>query len=198
MVSIFLPKWLGYYSETPSGQQFYLTYGLTRRCSSESPGCDEFPKYEDCQADNSMFGVSINRVGSSGSDLLANHTISNPIFCSMWRSVGFLISFAVVLEGMTFVAFVVILAGGKQMRETGWKMLTVFLVLIGLVQAGGMGLVSYLFDNDDRFYPGWKLDDSWILCTVSMCLMVVNAVAMYTIARVLPNEGGYELIADHD
>lgn len=59
----------------------------------------------------------------------------------MWRSVGFLISFAVVLEGMTFVAFVVILAGGKQMRETGWKMLTVFLVLIGLVQAGGMGLV---------------------------------------------------------
>ncbi|EZF70315.1 hypothetical protein H105_07374 [Trichophyton soudanense CBS 452.61] len=145
-----------------------------------------------------MFGVSINRVGSSGSDLLANHAISNPIFCSMWRSVGFLISFAVVLEGMTFVAFVVILAGGKQMRETGWKMLTVFLVLIGLVQAGGMGLVSYLFDNDDRFYPGWKLDDSWILCTVSMCLMVVNAVAMYTIARVLPNEGGYELIADHD
>lgn len=59
----------------------------------------------------------------------------------MWRSVGFLISLAVVLEGMTFVAFVVILAGGKQMRETGWKMLTVFLVLIGLVQAGGMGLV---------------------------------------------------------
>lgn len=42
---------------------------------------------------------------------------------------------------MTFVAFVVILAGGKQMRETGWKLLTVFLVLIGLVQAGGMGLV---------------------------------------------------------
>lgn len=57
---------------------------------------------------------------------------------------------------------------------------------------------SYLFDNDDRFYPGWKLDDSWILCTVSMCLILVNAAAMYMVARVLPNEGGYELIADHD
>ncbi|KAK2836924.1 hypothetical protein FQN49_006581, partial [Arthroderma sp. PD_2] len=177
----------------PSGEQFYLTYGLTRRCSSESPACDHFPRYQDCQPDTSVFGSD-----SPGFGSLASYAISNPTFCSMWRSAGFFLSLAVVLEGMTFVAFVVILAGGKQMRETGWRILTIFLVLIGLVQAAGMGLVSYLFDNDDRFYPGWKLDDSWILCTVSMCLVLVNAVAMYMVARVLPNEGGYELIADHD
>jgi hypothetical protein len=59
----------------------------------------------------------------------------------MWRSVGFLMSFAVVLEGMTLIAYLVVLAGGKQKRETGWRILTLFLVLIALVQCASMGLV---------------------------------------------------------
>ncbi|EEP81268.1 conserved hypothetical protein [Uncinocarpus reesii 1704] len=92
-------------------------------------------------------------------------------------------SFAVVLEGMTLITYIVILSGGKQMRETGWKVLTVFLVFITLVQCGAMALVSYLFDNDDRFYPGWKLDTSWILTVVSMCLAGFNAVIIYMTIR---------------
>lgn len=50
-------------------------------------------------------------------------------------------SLAIVLQGMTIMTYVVILAGGKQMRETGWRVLTLFLVLIGLVQCSGMALV---------------------------------------------------------
>lgn len=115
----------------------------------------------------------------------------------MWRSVAFLISFAVVLEGMTLITYIVILAGGKQMRETGWRILTVFLALIALAQCAGMALVSYLYDHDERFYAGWKLDASWIMCVVSMCLAIINAVVIYMTARVLPSEGGYELIADN-
>jgi hypothetical protein len=63
----------------------------------------------------------------------------------MWRSVGFLMSFAVVLEGMTLIAYLVVLGGGKQKRDTGWRILTLFLVLIALVQCASMGLVVGFF-----------------------------------------------------
>lgn len=57
-------------------------------------------------------------------------------------------SFAVVLEGMTIVAFAVLLIGGKQKREQGWGVLTILVALSAFVQALGMALmvmVSRLF-----------------------------------------------------
>lgn len=59
----------------------------------------------------------------------------------MWRSIGFLMSFAVVLDGMTLITYLIILGGGKQKRESGWKLLTLFLLMVGLVQCAAMGLV---------------------------------------------------------
>lgn len=59
----------------------------------------------------------------------------------MWRSVGFLMNFAVVLEGMTIAAFVVLLAGGKQKREQGWGFMATMAALAALVQAVGMSIV---------------------------------------------------------
>lgn len=50
-------------------------------------------------------------------------------------------SFAVVIEGMTFISFVVMIAGGKQKRESGWKILAGLLFLIGVVQCAGMALI---------------------------------------------------------
>ena len=50
-------------------------------------------------------------------------------------------SFAVVLEGMTLVAFIVMLSSGVQKRSSGWKTLTAFLVLVGAVQCTAIGLV---------------------------------------------------------
>lgn len=62
----------------------------------------------------------------------------------MWRSVGFLMSFAVVLEGMTIAAFVVLLVGGKQKREQGWGFMATMAALAALVQAvGGSIVVCY-------------------------------------------------------
>lgn len=53
-------------------------------------------------------------------------------------------SFAVVMEGVTLVAFLVVIAGGKQKREQGWKVLTGMLLLAGMIQCAGMALiVSY-------------------------------------------------------
>lgn len=59
----------------------------------------------------------------------------------MWRSVGFLMSFAVVIEGMTLVAFIVILGGGKQKREQGWKVIGGLLVLSASIQCAGMAII---------------------------------------------------------
>lgn len=52
-------------------------------------------------------------------------------------------SFAAVVELVTLVAYVVVLLGGKQKRETGWKILAFLLVLVGVVQAASMSIVVY-------------------------------------------------------
>lgn len=50
-------------------------------------------------------------------------------------------SFTVVMEGMTLIAFVVLISGGKQMRESGWKILCGLLLLTGCIQSAAMALV---------------------------------------------------------
>ncbi|KAL8932801.1 MAG: hypothetical protein Q9216_006666, partial [Gyalolechia sp. 2 TL-2023] len=170
LASIIVPRWISWDSETPSGQHIHYTYGLHRRCSSLTGTCEYFPHKRDCHGDR--------------------------YFCSMWRSVGFLMSFAVVIEGMTLIAFIVILAGGKQKREQGWKVITGMLVLTALVQCAGMSIIAFLYDNDDRFFPGWKLDSSWVLCTISWSVEIVLAGGIAATALLLPSEGGYELIPD--
>ena len=102
-----------------SGVRIHSTYGLHQLCSSLTKTCEPFPRYEDCQG-------------------------SNRYFCSMWRSVGWMMSFAVVLEGMTLVAYVAILAGGRQKRESGWKVLSFLLMLTAVVQCAGMAIVVRL------------------------------------------------------
>jgi MFS superfamily sulfate permease-like transporter len=50
-------------------------------------------------------------------------------------------SFAAVLELVTLVAYCVVIAGGKQKRETGWKVLCFLLMLVGIVQCASMAIV---------------------------------------------------------
>ena len=138
LTSIIEPRWISWNSETvsslhlphlshgvslkyplqPSGEHIHYTYGLHRRCSSLTGNCVYFPHHEDCHGDR--------------------------YFCSMWRSVGFLMSLAVVIEGMTLITYIVILAGGKQKRESGWKILSGLLVLVGLIQCTSMALMVKL------------------------------------------------------
>ena len=50
-------------------------------------------------------------------------------------------SFAVVLEGMSIVAYLIILGGGKRLRENGWRVLSLLIILSAVVQAAGMSIV---------------------------------------------------------
>lgn len=165
IASIILPRWLSY---SPNDEREY-SYGLHKRCSSVKGTCDSFPQYKDCEGDKWDF-------------------------CSMWRTIGFLMSFAVVLELCTLVSFAVIIMGGIQMRSTGWKVVCSLLLLGGIVQCVVMAIVSFLYDNDDRFFEGWYLDTSFILCTLSWSVLVLASTGIFGCAMYLPEEGGYELI----
>jgi len=103
-------------------------------------------------------------------------------------------TFAAVLELVTLVAYFVVLLGGKQKRETGWKVLVLMLMLVGVVQCASMAIVAYLFDYDDQFSVGWKLDKSWVLCTISWSIAMLSAGFITLSAYIFPSEGGYELI----
>ena len=127
-----------------------------------------------------------------------------------------MMTFAVVIEGMTIVAFAILIGGGKQRREQGWGVMAIFAGLAAFIQIAAMALIvrppkslfrcvanalcpqAYLFENDDRFFVGWYLDKSWVLCTISWSLQAFCALAITLAALVLPSEGGYELILDHD
>ena len=50
-------------------------------------------------------------------------------------------SFAIVMEGMTLIAFLVMIVGGKQKREQGWKVLSGIIAFVGVILATGMSLI---------------------------------------------------------
>lgn len=124
LTSIALPQWLTYssptdYSPNPNrpSAPIKISYGLHKRCSSLSGTCSDFPTFEDCHGSDERY------------------------FCSMWRTVGFLMSFSVVIEFATVVAFAVVLVGGRQYREIGWKMCVGMLSVVAASQCAGMAIV---------------------------------------------------------
>lgn len=50
-------------------------------------------------------------------------------------------SFAVVIEGISVVSYLIILSGGKRLRESGWRALSLMIVLEAVVQAISVSIV---------------------------------------------------------
>jgi len=94
----------------------HYSYGLHKRCSSVTGGCEDFPQYKDCQGHDANF-------------------------CGLWRTVGFLMSFAIIIEMATLIAYAVIILGGKQKRDFGWKVVCSLLALGAMVQCASMAIV---------------------------------------------------------
>ena len=115
IASISMPRWVSY---SPNGERQY-SYGLHTRCSAVTGTCVSFPKSSDCAKD--------------------------PSFCNMWRTVGFLTSFGVVVELCAIVSFIVIISGGVQRRAAGWQVAAGVLSFSAIVQCGGMAIVVCCF-----------------------------------------------------
>jgi hypothetical protein len=56
---------------------------------------------------------------------------------------------------------------------------------------------AYLYNNDNRFFDGWALDKSWVLCTVSWSALVLNAVGVVGAGLFTNSEDDYEPIPDY-
>ena len=50
-------------------------------------------------------------------------------------------TFAVVIEGMTIVAFAILIFGGKQRREQGWGTMAILVALAAFIQVAAMALI---------------------------------------------------------
>ncbi|KAF4550500.1 Hypothetical protein D9617_17g047680 [Elsinoe fawcettii] len=171
LTSMALPIWISYTSPPSSSPStpVRVTYGLHSKCSSLTGGCEPFPTEEDCKGDERAF-------------------------CSLWRTVGFLMNFSVVLELACCVGFIVVLTGGRGKREGGWKMVGGLMGVVALCEVVGMGIVAFLNDHDVRFQIGWALDTSTILCTLSWIVLGLTAAGMALAAYTLPPEDDYEPI----
>ena len=69
-------------------------------------------------------------------------------------------------------------------------------MLAVVAQIGGMGIVGWVFEHDGRFFDGWRLGRSWVLCTVSWVVEVVIAAGIGSASWWMEEEGGYELIPE--
>ncbi|KND86657.1 hypothetical protein TOPH_08705 [Tolypocladium ophioglossoides CBS 100239] len=174
VASIATPNWVSYSVTTAQGETFEKHIGLHKSCSNlDAPACRDFPYAELCQAGEERY------------------------FCSMWRTVGFMASLAAILCLAGLVGFAVILRGGKYKRETGWPFVGGMLSLVAVVEFVMISIVAYLFENDDQFtVPGWNLDFSWYLSTVSAALCLLAAAGLAVSAYLLPPEEGYEFLED--
>lgn len=59
----------------------------------------------------------------------------------MWRTGSFLMSLSVVGALATLVAFAVVLVGGRDKREGGWKMVGGLMTAIAACQCAAMAIV---------------------------------------------------------
>lgn len=117
LTSILSPKWVSYTVSLPSGGTVTDAIGLHRRCTSSTGTCSPFPDEARCEGDGRSF-------------------------CSMWRTAGFLMSFAALAELAAVVGFVITMAGGKVKRQGGgWKILGGMLGLVAAAEFAGMAVV---------------------------------------------------------
>ncbi|KAI1438485.1 hypothetical protein GGR50DRAFT_691347 [Xylaria sp. CBS 124048] len=156
-----------------TGSTFSKYLGLHESCSTVAePSCRPFPNDDECREDKD--------------------------FCALWRTSGFFLSFATIVELATLIAFIVVIKGGKFKREGGWRLISTLLLVDGIVEFAGMGIVTWLFKHDSQFLvPGWSLDYSFYLATTSASVSVVTAVVLAASAYILPPENDYESLEDH-
>lgn len=127
LTSVIRPNWVSYHVDAPpvtTSAVISRSLGLHRSCISTASQttCRAFPTEADCGGG-----------GNNGAD--------GGSFCAMWRTVGWLMNLAAILELISLVGVVVVLAGGKARWEAGWRVLAGLLAVVALVLFSGMAVV---------------------------------------------------------
>ena len=192
-----LPSWVYYvmYPTSPGSDPYWMSLGLHKSCTSDMPDPAVSPA-------SPLFVRSASASTASGTCRSFPHRSwdcgtgpHEQMFCTVWRTIGFLMAIAFVAELVTLAGFVMVIAGGRLKRELGWRVLVPLVEGVAIMQLVAMALVTYLLDHDDRFLvPGWHLGTAWTLCTVSWSLAALTGLGLALAAYVLPPEDGYELL----
>ncbi|CAK7234746.1 hypothetical protein SCUCBS95973_009039 [Sporothrix curviconia] len=191
-----VPNWLYYvmYPTVPGSDPYWMSLGLHKSCTSDLPD----PAVSHASP---LFArsASASAAGSCRSfphrDWDCGTGAHQQMFCSVWRTIGFLMALALVAELVTLAGFVMVLAGGRMKRDFGWRVLVPLIEAVGVMQLVAMALATYVLDHDDRFLvPGWHLGTAWTLCTVSWSVAALTGLGLALAAYVLPPEDGYELL----
>jgi hypothetical protein len=121
ITSILTPRWASYTMTAHTGSTFSRSLGLHQSCAS-SPAADRlscrpFPTdaNDGCLADEGAF-------------------------CTMWRSTGFLMNLAAVAELVTLASFLVVMAGGKARRVSGWRVPSGLMLVVAAVEIAAVAI----------------------------------------------------------
>lgn len=156
LTSILVPHWVTMDVPIHGSDKSYSQHlGLHHYCNTALPDktCRFFPEEEkDCSGDEKYF-------------------------CSMWRTTGFLMSFATVAELATLVCFVVTIGGSADKREYGWKVLCGLLATVSVVQFAAMGLVV----SQMLPVPETCTTSRFCFCDTSALLIMTPCSPFYTI-----------------
>lgn len=203
LTSIALPTWLTWTpppppstAASPASQQqpLHYTYGLHSHCSSLPTAslssssssyahvhahpaaalrCTPFPRARDCR-------------GAAAASL-----------CAQWRTAGFAQSLAVVLELAGAVAAAVVLAGGRQRRVRGWRVVLPLVAAAAAAGAVGAGVVAGALRRDERFeMHGWSVGMGWVCAVLAVGVQVLVVGGVGFGVAYAGEEGGYELVPE--
>lgn len=106
-------------------------------------------------------------------------------FCTSWRTTSFMMWMSLVLLGPVVVSYFTLTLTTRQIRETGWKLISLLLFLITGVQIVAMASVVYMLHHDKNLRDrSWQLGPSWAAATLSwvvvFCLFVATLFVGWT------------------
>ncbi|RIB26746.1 hypothetical protein C2G38_181782 [Gigaspora rosea] len=149
--ALLTPKWLLF--ESPRPYRTTTNYGLFLKCSSLNVDpCRSFPsddEYDDCAEDG---------------------------FCEEWSTAKTDMIFACIIGGVAFFYLLyVLLFGGMNHKQIGWKYISGAVFITSLLQISTVSLIAHLYNTSDRFYYGVKFDICFMLASSSAGLNFVLA-----------------------
>ncbi|EPE05460.1 hypothetical protein F503_02199 [Ophiostoma piceae UAMH 11346] len=197
-----MPTWANYvmYPTTGGSDPFWLSLGLHKSCTSDNttPFLTSLSA-----AASSPASPLLRSAGTATCRSFPHRSLDcgvepeQQVFCTIWRTIGFLMAVAFIAELTTLAGFMAVLCGGRMKREFGWRVLVPLVEFVAILQLVAMALVTYVMDHDDRFLvPGWHLGSAWTLCTVSWSVAALTGLGLALAAYILPPEDGYEFMSD--
>ncbi|KAK9462283.1 uncharacterized protein V1516DRAFT_674221 [Lipomyces oligophaga] len=180
--AIYTTHWLvlEIYPADRNGVPMTLSYGLHQQCSSVTGKCVPFPGQKQCADANDRE------------------------LCTIWRTTAFMIWLSVVVLGPTLISYLTLLFESRQQREIAWKMISLLLTVISILQVVAVATMAWVPTNYRHLIgQQWKVGSSWGLAvgsaiSVIVLLLSTLLIKFYTVPEYQPIPFYEELQRRHE